>query len=147
MLPIGLSLSLSLYAMWWWCLWAKRGGGATRSNDAGCISAPPIAHHLLHIKPHNMTTLPFNHTSPNLHVRTWSDQSHLLILREINSTQSFSLFLSVPPPFSLCAGKLIYEPAWLLDFLTDANLQLLRDPAAKRKRRFLIHTENTIFGE
>lgn len=50
---------------------------------------------------------------------------------EMTSTQPFSLFLSVPPPFSLCAGKLIYEPAGRLDFLVDANPQLLRSPLAK----------------
>lgn len=144
MLPIGLFLPLSpCYVVM--VSVGKGGGGAARSNDAGCISAPPIAHHLIKIKPHNMTTLSFNHTSPNLDVRTRS--GHLLILVKLNRHNRFSLFLSVPPPFSLCAGKLIYEPAWRLDILTDANLQLLRDPAAKWKRRFLIHAENTIFWE
>lgn len=28
--------------------------------------------------------------------------------RRASSTQPLPLFLSVPPPFSLCAGKLIY---------------------------------------
>ena len=98
-----------------------------------------IERHLIkRIKPQKAKTPEFY---PSAHVDTAHGADNTIgtplilffgVANAIRHNRFPSFFLSAPPPFSLCAGNLIYEPAWRLDFPTDGSSQLSRSPRAKR---------------
>lgn len=101
----------------------KRGGGATRSNGAGCISAPPIKWsnaRSYKIKKAVRWNECGAYLRPRMLRRKRSLSSGHLFGKRIRHKR-FPSFLSVPPPFSWCAGKLIYETAWRSGVHADEN--------------------------
>lgn len=68
-----------------------------------------------------------------------SGRCHLAIfsVNELDTTV-FPLFLSVPPPFSLCAGKLIYETAWRSGVRADENTITQKTSNQTQKSRKMV---------